>query len=540
MTGRQHSIVKHRENYFYVPLEDDYLLAYTLLAESLDPIKEKQGKRPSGSSDCKAMIASIIESWMNSKRATATCEDDLYVYFTHDQMVQELRGRYKRTMVIQCLQEMETEGEYTDPATGEVYAGTIKKRPHKQHISKYVLNLPVLQALLNDLPAQSPFDKSLNITLGRPKKYRSKTDDINEEKSSSEKYRINLDGINEKPSENGRNNEEIPSKNGLPFYTQNSIITQNSKDTEGESATSNVSSTAHVSDDNAPTRPLVFHPLHNFIALDDAIAPKVMTVFMTPTEYYSEQEDKSRERIAVGVQADLEKRGHHVTFKWEQEDPASFKFAPEVVDASSSQVEEKQASANSPIATDSVKDSPAEPPQENKGKRNGKGSQTAKPAQSKLIEDEPVQPKRSEMPPAEMKWGTNKCKLMFDAWRGAPLMAQYKLNQSSGIAKNLSTYYSEDEVKAAKARMDEDDYYVQRGGADIFDVGNNISKYLNIIKNEAKKQRKQGGDNGKELSQTTQTAAAMAEAQARANESNEAELEKLLAKIPTSQAKKHA
>jgi hypothetical protein len=242
--SRRHSIVRHQANYFYVPLEDDFLAMYDKIAKELDPEKIQQGKSKSASSDCKAMIAAILEGWMNSKRSSAKGEEDLYSYFSIDQLVQQLRGRYKRSVIIQCLGEMEVEGTYTDPQTGDTHTGTIKKRPYLQNMYGYVLNLPVVQTLIDALPEQSPYDIKARPILGRPKKSSPKKDGIISEESSPEINGFKMDGIPEeksspkkdgisvKQSKNGLINEKSSPKKDTPFYTQNSN-TQNSNNTEG-------------------------------------------------------------------------------------------------------------------------------------------------------------------------------------------------------------------------------------------------------------------------------------------------------------------
>ena len=208
--SRQHSIVPHKSNYFFLPLEDDYLAMYEDLAQELDPIKAGKEEKLSGPSDCKAMIAAYLEHWMNSKRLTATCDDDFYTYLTIPEWEQALRYRYKRNMIIQCLQEMETEGQWTDTEGkhGEPmkrYTGTIKKRPYIQNTFEYCLNLPVLLALMAKLPEQSPFEKKARPSLGRPRKSSPK---INGLKING----LKSDGISEKQSKNQPNNEEYSLK----------------------------------------------------------------------------------------------------------------------------------------------------------------------------------------------------------------------------------------------------------------------------------------------------------------------------------------
>jgi|SRR5579859_204940 len=250
--SRQHSIVKHPSNYFYVSLEDDYLFLYDILAKQLDPLKVEQGQPKSASSDCKAMIAAVLEGWMNSKRPNAKNESDLYVHFTIDEWIQQLRYRYKRSVVIQCLHEMEEEGTSTDPQTGKTIKGTIKKRLFVQNTFSYLLNLPVVQSLLDDLPEQSPYDMRPRPALGRPKINGLKMDGISEEESSLKKDGIKINGLKkdsipEKQSKKRPINAKSSLKKDAPFYTQNSVITQNSNNTK-------------ESDSRASSQPTISHP----------------------------------------------------------------------------------------------------------------------------------------------------------------------------------------------------------------------------------------------------------------------------------------
>jgi len=91
-----------------------------------------------------------------------------------------------------------------------------------------------------------------------------------------------------------------------------------------------------------------------------------------------------------------------------------------------------------------------------------------------------------ETPPADMPWGTKKCLLKFDAWRGHTLIGHYKLMQASSCAKGLAEQYTEQEVEQVYKLMNETPYWIERGGADVCDVSNNIHK-------EIKKARSQQG-----------------------------------------------
>ncbi len=154
-----------------------------------------------------------------------------------------------------------------------------------------------------------------------------------------------------------------------------------------------------------------------------------------------------------------------------QEMPSS----TQAVDESNRQATEQpqqQASAVSPIATETTK----KPGKSAGGRGKGKGKE--KVTQAPLIEEDEPEATPPQEPPVEMKWGTRKCLLLFDFWRGAPLLTDFKLMQASKCAKPLASYYTEDEVRLGKKRMDADDYYKKRGSVDIMDVANNIQRYV--------------------------------------------------------------
>lgn len=108
-------------------------------------------------------------------------------------------------------------------------------------------------------------------------------------------------------------------------------------------------------------------------------------------------------------------------------------------------------------------------------------SEEMKPkAPSKKKTEEPKGP--PVMPPADMEWGTTKCKMMFDAWRGHTLIAQYKIMEASKCAKGLAEQFTEEEVRRVYQAMSEDAYWKERGGPDICNVANNIDKELKKMK----------------------------------------------------------
>jgi hypothetical protein len=111
--------------------------------------------------------------------------------------------------------------------------------------------------------------------------------------------------------------------------------------------------------------------------------------------------------------------------------------------------------------------------------------ETKPPSKKKEKKTEPVEPKGPpQMPPADMAWGTHKCLLKFDAWRGCLLIANYKLQQASKCAKGLADQYREEDVDKVYKLMNDDPYWIGRGGADICDVANNIHKEIKKVKNQ--------------------------------------------------------
>lgn len=88
-----------------------------------------------------------------------------------------------------------------------------------------------------------------------------------------------------------------------------------------------------------------------------------------------------------------------------------------------------------------------------------------------------------------MAWGTRKCLLLFDYWRGAHLIGKWKLQKASECALGLAKQYSQDYVTAAKEVMDADSYWSDQGGVDICSMANNIHKYRRKIERKLGVQR---------------------------------------------------
>lgn len=89
-------------------------------------------------------------------------------------------------------------------------------------------------------------------------------------------------------------------------------------------------------------------------------------------------------------------------------------------------------------------------------------------------------------PPPDMAWGTKKCLLLFDFWRGAQLIGKGTLAKASQEAKGLASQYGEEQVRAVYKMMDEAPYWKARGGVDIFNVTANIAKEIRKIPNTPK------------------------------------------------------
>ncbi len=124
-------------------------------------------------------------------------------------------------------------------------------------------------------------------------------------------------------------------------------------------------------------------------------------------------------------------------------------------------------SAGSPCSAVVTPDNPPSgvPPTKGKGKKQAE----PKPETSKSPPAEPA---------SEMAWGTRKCLLWFDYWRGGILIGKFKLMQASTCAKGLAEQFSEQQVIETRTMMEADPYYINKGGCDVCDVANNIHKYL--------------------------------------------------------------
>jgi hypothetical protein len=70
------------------------------------------------------------------------------------------------------------------------------------------------------------------------------------------------------------------------------------------------------------TRCTIVHPEYSFLAFDDLLMPKAMTISLTSTRFESDLEDKRRSRIAQEFVRKLQDSGHTLQVKVEREKEA--------------------------------------------------------------------------------------------------------------------------------------------------------------------------------------------------------------------------
>lgn len=93
-----------------------------------------------------------------------------------------------------------------------------------------------------------------------------------------------------------------------------------------------------------------------------------------------------------------------------------------------------------------------------------------------------------QMPGDDAEWNTRTCLQMFDYWRGAPLLDVGSIKYASSCAKNMAQAYNREQVTLVRTAMNNDKYWIERGGADICDVARHMQKELNKIKMPTLKQ----------------------------------------------------
>jgi hypothetical protein len=87
------------------------------------------------------------------------------------------------------------------------------------------------------------------------------------------------------------------------------------------------------------------------------------------------------------------------------------------------------------------------------------------------------------MPPKEAPWNEETCQQVFDAKRGRPL-PKAKLQRGRDAAATIVERATREETAAIHTSMNLDTYWIERGGADIKNVADNIDRELNKLKHK--------------------------------------------------------
>ncbi len=177
-----HSIIEHRANYHFIKVEEDYV-----------HICGNNGQYP----QCKAVILSILEHWINDKRAKGL---DEYVYMTYPEWIDNMYGLFRRSTIIACLTELEQEQ-------------LISRRAVKRYgkiTYEYTLNVQVVQERLKQLSERTEKYCRPNLNASKFKRVQKQTDvnldgntDVNLNGSEHEdafKSKRNIDSITDIPS----------------------------------------------------------------------------------------------------------------------------------------------------------------------------------------------------------------------------------------------------------------------------------------------------------------------------------------------------
>jgi len=141
-------IVEHRKDYFYLEFREEYLII-CMNCKYKKPVKE--GTKCKSSPHCKAFILAILERWTDTKRKKG---EDLAIYMTYPQWVEELQGLFGRNAIIDSLDEL----------IGE---GLISRDKHKMYgkdTYKYLLNYKELNRRIKLLPQGKAFTNKRDET----------------------------------------------------------------------------------------------------------------------------------------------------------------------------------------------------------------------------------------------------------------------------------------------------------------------------------------------------------------------------------------
>ena len=211
-----HSIIEHRSTYHYVKLEEDYL-AICCTGES--------------SPHCKALILSILEQWITTKRERNQGE---YVYLTMPQWIQHTYMLYERNVITACIHEL-------------LKDNLIVRRPivmYGQKTFEYALNITLLHELIKKLPVKEPGNNMPNLDAYKALKERDKKERAAKKEANKKEVREksptgyvknqrNITSINitsnitsEEEGEHFQNDEEISSSLSENFVKSEDQIFQ--------------------------------------------------------------------------------------------------------------------------------------------------------------------------------------------------------------------------------------------------------------------------------------------------------------------------
>ncbi len=196
-----HSIIEHRANYHFIKVEEDYV-----------HICSNNGQYP----QCKAVILSILEHWINDKRAKGL---DEYVYMTYPEWIDNMYGFFRRSTIIACLTELEQEQ-------------LISRRAVKRHgkiTYEYTLNVQVVQERLKQLSERTEKYCRPNLNASKFKRIQKQTD-------------TNLDGSTDVNLNGSEHEDAFKSKRNIDSITE----IPSSTDSKGEGATSAEDRTAPI------------------------------------------------------------------------------------------------------------------------------------------------------------------------------------------------------------------------------------------------------------------------------------------------------
>jgi hypothetical protein len=277
------SIIEHRANYYYVEFREDLLIvALNCKYKKPDTAKTKC----KASAYCKALILAILEGWTNDKRGRGS---DLQVFMTYPQWTDAMYGMFKRTVIIDSLDEL----------IGDGLVSRESYRMYGRDTYKYLLNHKELNKRLRALPDRDPNEKHPQVNWEHPQvdasisrrvasTNKSGTDLLID--GSLPKSRHNIDTTKNLSNIESTKREKAPAENPTQRAT-------NEKPSPSSSFLKNTN------------KVLFTHPEHSFLSFDDLMHPTMMVISLTSKQFESEMEDDRRYRIAEEIEYELDTKG---------------------------------------------------------------------------------------------------------------------------------------------------------------------------------------------------------------------------------------